>query len=167
MIDTYRDQLGELIAGGWGPFGWRASDEQAAPSVAAVRFLERAEQYFSAAQNQKLPDLKRAAFDWPRYALLFHSIEMALKSYLLSQNVPMPRVKRIGRSLQRLERRAELRGLRLTIPTVQCIREMSKARFDDHPRDPGPEGAKCLDFVAAAAEVLKTTEGFVRHPKKI
>ena len=44
---------------------------------------------------------------------------------------------------------------------------MAKARFDDDPRDLGPNGTQCLNFAAAAAEVLKTTEGFVRQPKQI
>ena len=166
MIDVYRDRLNELVADGWRRLGWSTGDEQAVPSVAVIRFLERAEQYCGAVQ--KLPDLGvGAAFDWPRYGLFFHAIEMALKSYLLSQHVPLPRVKRVGRNLQRLHRTASRLGLRLTEPTIQCIRRMARARFDDDPRDLGPNGAQYPDFAAAATEVLKTTEGFVRQPKQI
>jgi hypothetical protein len=84
------------------------------------------------------PTLRAVLLTGPAMQCFFTPSRWPLNPNLLSQNVPLPRVKRVGRNhLQRLERRAELRGLRLTELTVQRIREMSKARFDDHPRDPG------------------------------
>jgi len=73
MTNTPIDRVSELISEGKRRLGWRIEDE-AAPSVAANPLFR--EGSFEA--TQALPVLKDAPFDWPRYALLYHAIEMAL-----------------------------------------------------------------------------------------
>jgi hypothetical protein len=87
--------------------------------------LARAEEFFQAFKD--LP--KRTPPSWPRYFLLCHAIELALKAFLTRQGVTMRRLKQLDlrHDLENLLREAISSGLALG-PLARSEIELLTAR---------------------------------------
>jgi len=103
-VRYYGQEALAALHGGLRRVGLLADEDERAPiehtPIPTFDFIERADQYLQAYRD--LPDrTEQMLFDWPRYAMLLHAVEMALKSYLIAKGMPLRRAKRIGHNLER------------------------------------------------------------------
>jgi hypothetical protein len=84
-----------------------------------IQFLDFADQFYSAFHElRKRPP----PFSWPRYFLLCHSIELALKAYLAEHGATVDQLKDdFGHKLDKLVDKAAKKGLPLPTTTQETI----------------------------------------------
>ena len=106
-------------------------------------YLDYARQFFEA--FNKLPE-RDPPPSWPRYFLLCHSIELALKAYLALRGATPEQLGQHGRrhDLKRLVNEAVEKGLPLPTPTQKIIQALSEAHSKFWHRYPTDDGARCL-----------------------
>ena len=76
-------------------------------------------------------------FSWPRYFLLCHSIELALKAFLALHGESASDLQnKFGHDLNKLLERAERCGLKLTPDTQAAIQRLAKAHMKHWARYP-------------------------------
>jgi hypothetical protein len=88
------------------------------------QFLDFADQFYSAFHElRKRPP----PFSWPRYFLLCHSIELALKAYLAEHGATVDQLKDdFGHKLDKLVDKAAKKGLPLPTTTQETISSSTK-----------------------------------------
>jgi hypothetical protein len=123
-------------------------------------FYAYADQFYDAFYKLGADHL-HPSVSWPRYFLLCHAIELALKAYLAKVGM-MPkrlRSKRYGHNLTRLATDAIKKGLSLTPETQARIKDLAKAHskfWHRYPRDDGKfEDVYVIEqFINAAHELM-------------
>jgi hypothetical protein len=86
-----------------------------ADDLVANDFFGRAVQFQRAFGELPEPDFP--PHDWPRYFMLCHAIELALKAYLAHKGATYGQLKGFGHDLTELLTNATQKGLSLTAPT--------------------------------------------------
>jgi hypothetical protein len=114
-------------------------------------FLERAAHYWQAYKAQK----RIGVFDWPRYLLAGHAVEVALKALLWSRgypNYPLRRLrsKEFGHDLEKLMQEAHKYGLKPSAKVKNDIADLGHVHGNYLARYPEYEG--------------KTTHGRLNNP---
>jgi hypothetical protein len=131
----------------------------------AFEYLAYAEQFYYS--FYKLPDLL-PSISWPRYFLLCHSIELALKAYLAKLGATPQHLKQWerGHKLDKLVTEAVEKGLHLTPETQELIRALAEAHakfWHRYPRDDGKLKVFVIEqFIPAAHELLSAVSMEVR-----
>ena len=97
---------------------------------------------------------------WPRYFLLCHAIELALKAYLLSRRWTRKtlKMKKYGHELKELLREATNEGLQLSASAVADIEALDEAHKNFWPRYPTEESKRVFiidPFEPAATELIQ------------
>jgi hypothetical protein len=87
-----------------------------------------------------LPEPVEPLHDWPRYFLLCHAIELALKAYLAYKGATYGQLKGFKHNLTELVTRATQEGLSLTQATQMAIDILHEAHSKFWHRYPTPEG---------------------------
>jgi hypothetical protein len=102
-----------------------------------IEYLEYAEQFFNAFGRlpQGLPP------SWPRYFLLCHSIELALKAYLAAHGATPSQLKGFGHKLKKLLKKATKKGLSLSAQAKDQIRLLDKVHANFWHRYPPDRGS--------------------------
>jgi hypothetical protein len=134
------------------------------------RYLDYAEQYFKALEH--LPaERPGTPPSWPRYLLLCHSIELALKAYLALRGTALDALRKIERrhKLDRLVNEAVEKGLALPTQTQEILKLLTKAHSKLLHRYPPDDGLikdvyLIHQFVAAARELLNAASDEIRGP---
>jgi hypothetical protein len=99
-------------------------------------------------------------FSWPRYFLLCHSIELALKAFLLHRGATLEELKAfdLRHNLKQLVTLAVEKGLHLKSETQAAISALTDAHSEYWPRYPKAEGLGQFypieQFAPAAGELL-------------
>ena len=126
-------------------------------------YLDFADQFYSAFHELKpqYPPLS-----WPRYFLLCHSIELALKAYLaLSGATPEQLKYDFGHKLDELIDEAVKKGLPLSATIQEEIKHLNKAHTEFRHRYPGEGPVFIIEqFIPAARELLTTVSNAIRGP---
>jgi len=152
---------------GLGEVRWRSTAYQrlANRPLTAFEYLAYAEQFYRT--FYKAPTF-HPSISWPRYFLLCHAIELALKAYLAKLGATSQHLRQFERrhKLDRLVTEAVERGLHLTPETQERIRALSKAHsnfWHRYPRDDGKIEVFVIEqFIPAAHELLNAVSMEVR-----
>jgi hypothetical protein len=93
-----------------------------------MEHLERAEEFYQAFRDLDIPE--RLPPNWPRYFLLCHAIELALKAYLLFHGATADEIKNpsLRHNLKELLEQAIQKGL----PIGPCTRSELELLHDAH-----------------------------------
>jgi hypothetical protein len=124
-------------------------------------FFARAVQF-----QRAFGELKEPAYplhDWPRYFMLCHAIELALKAFLAHKGATYQQLKDFGHNLTELLRDATQKGLSLTAPTHLSIVTLNEAHTKFWHRYPTPEGGPWTfpligQFEGAAGELIQQVD---------
>ena len=122
-------------------------------------FYAYAGQFYDAF-NKLGADHLHPSISWPRYFLLCHSIELALKAYLAKLGATPKQLKfELGHKLAELVDEAVGKGLRLTPETQDNIKALAKAHFNYWHRYPweweNSDGVYVIEqFIRAAHELI-------------
>jgi hypothetical protein len=132
-----------------------------ADALAAYDFFGRAVQFQRAFGELKDPNYP--PHDWPRYFMLCHAIELALKAYLAHEGASYKDLKDFGHNLSQLLTDATQKGLSLTAPTRTAINTLNEAHTKFWHRYPTPEGGPWTfpmigGFEGAARELIQTVD---------
>jgi len=119
--------------------------------------LQRADEFLQA--FKALPE--GVPPSWPRYFLLCHAIELALKAYLLSRNWTKAKLKtiRYRHDLKALLREATNEELQLSASVAADIEALNEAHQNFWPRYPMEESKPVFiidPFESAATELIQT-----------
>ena len=131
----------------------------------AFEYLAYADQFYQT--FYKAPTF-HPSISWPRYFLLCHSIELALKAYLAKLGATPQMLRQFERrhALDRLVTEAVEKGLHLTPETQKGIRALAEAHakfWHRYPRDDGKiEVFVIMQFIPAAYELLNAASMEVR-----
>ena len=127
------------------------------PTFTDLEYLGYADQFYCA--FHELAE-RPPAFSWPRYFLLCHSIELALKAYLAKYGATPQYLREfdLRHNLDRLVTEAVEKGLHLTPETQEGIRALAEAHakfWHRYPRDDGKIKVFTIEqFIPAARELL-------------
>ncbi len=103
---------------------------------------------------------------WPRYFLLCHSIELALKAYLAAQGVPPSELKNtFGHDLKELLTEAIRLGLAIDVPARTEIELLNEAHTKYWPRYPREDAKPVFvidHFEPYAAELLQLVRSSIQ-----
>ena len=118
-------------------------------------YLERAEQFYEAFGD--LP--KRPPPSWPRYFMLCHAIELALKAYLAAHGATAQQLKnsKFKHNLTALLSEAINKGLSLSASAQKDIKDLEEAHqkyWHRYPKEDGKPVFVIEQFEAAARELL-------------
>ena len=116
-------------------------------------YLERAEQFYEAFYD--LP--KREPPSWPRYFMLCHAIELALKAYLAAHGATAQELKNFRHNLTALLEEAINKGLSLSDTAQKDIKALQEAHEKFWHRYPKEDAKPVLvieQFEATAGELL-------------
>jgi hypothetical protein len=108
------------------------------------------------------------SISWPRYFLMCHAIELALKAYLAKLGATPEQLRQLERrhNLDRLVDEAVKKGLRLTPETQQRIKALAEAHrkfWHRYPRDDGKIEVFVIEqFIPAAHELINAVSMEVR-----
>lgn len=108
--------------------------------------------------------------DWPRYFLLSHSIELALKAFLAlhdKTSVELRDPKKFGHDLNKLLKEAMKRGLVIGPRAHKDIARLEKAHNNHWARYPKEDSTPIViieEFEDTASELLKQVRKAVGHP---
>jgi hypothetical protein len=129
----------------------------------AFEYLDFADQFYNAFRElrERPPPLS-----WPRYFLLCHSIELALKAYLAMYGATPEKLKNNFRhKLDKLVDEAAKKGLPLTATTQETIKLLNKAHTGYRHRYPGEGPVYVIEqFIPTARELLTTVSNAIRGP---
>jgi hypothetical protein len=131
-----------------------------------IQFLDFADQFYSAFHElRKRPP----PFSWPRYFLLCHSIELALKAYLAEHGATVDQLKDdFGHKLDKLVDKAAKKGLPLPTTTQETIKLLNKAHTGYRHRYPGEGPVYIIEqFIPTARELLTTVSDAIRGPGSV
>ena len=128
----------------------------------AFEYYAYADQFYDA--FNKLRDHLHPSISWPRYFLLCHSIELALKAYLAKLGATPKHLKfEFGHKLDELVTEAVEKGLLLTLKTQEEIGLLNQAhrefwhRYPIDARKFEEEGVYIIEqFIRAAHELMNT-----------
>ena len=133
-------------------------------------YLDFSQQFFTAFKQlpEERPDRTPS---WPRYFLLCHSIELALKAYL-SLRTTLAELRKIERrhNLTQLVNEAVEKELALSTQTQDTIKLLTKAHSNLLHRYPPDDGLikdvyLIHQFVSAARELLNAASDEIRGPR--
>jgi HEPN domain-containing protein len=124
----------------------------------AFEYLAYADQFYDAFYKLGADHL-HPSISWPRYFLLCHAIELALKAYLAKLGATPEHLKyEFGHKLDELLTEAVEKGLHLTPETQQRIMALAEAHrkfWHRYPRDDGKIEVFTIEqFIPAAHELL-------------
>ncbi len=125
----------------------------------AKEFLELAEVFLQAYDQIHEPWFPIPPRDWPRYFLLCHSIELALKAFLHVNGVSEPEMRaRHGHSLAKLFEAAATHGLAMSERAKLIPHYYNDLHMDGWSRYPLPEDKKTapIAYVATFAPEAKS-----------
>jgi hypothetical protein len=131
----------------------------------AFEYLAYAEQFYHT--FYKAPTF-HPEISWPRYFLLCHAIELALKAYLAKLGATPQHLRQFERrhALDRLVAEAVEKDLHLTQETQERIRALAEAHanfWHRYPRDDGKIEVFVIEqFIPAAHELLNAVSMEVR-----
>jgi HEPN domain len=131
-----------------------------------IQYLDFADQFYSA--FHQLPE-RPPPFSWPRYFLLCHSIELALKAYLAQVGATLEQLKYdFGHKLDKLVDEAVKKGLPLPTTTQETIKLLNKAHTEFRHRYPGEGTVYVIEhFIPAVRELLTTVSNAIRGPGSV
>jgi hypothetical protein len=129
---------------------------EADPFITDLEYLAYADQFYWS--FYKLPDLL-PSISWPRYFLLCHAIELALKAYLAKVGATSEQLKyEFGHKLGKLLDEAVDMGPRLTTETQERIKLLNEAHskfWHRYPRGDGKFEVYVIEqFIPAAHELI-------------
>jgi hypothetical protein len=104
---------------------------------------------------------------WPRYFLLCHSIELALKAFLTFHGESESDLKLIGHDLKKLLKHAERCGLKLTPGTQRAVKLLARAHNEHWARYPNEDIRLVYaieQFEKNAAELLQQVRVAIYPP---
>jgi hypothetical protein len=109
------------------------------------------------------------SWSWPRYFLLCHAIELALKAFLTLHGASEPDLKKIGHDLKKLLKHAEKFGLKLTPDTQHAIERLARAHKEHWARYPREDDGEAVvyaieQFEKNAAELLQKVRVAIYPP---
>jgi hypothetical protein len=108
-----------------------------------------------------------APLSWPRYFLLCHSIELALKAFLTFHGESETDLKLIGHDLKKLLKQAERCGLKLTPDTQDAIKRLARAHREHWARYPNDDIQRVYvieQFEKNAAELFERVRAAIYPP---
>jgi hypothetical protein len=118
----------------------------------AFDYLDFADQFYNAFRE---PRERPPPLSWPRYFLLCHSIELALKAYLAMYGATPEQLKYdFGHKLDELVDETVKKGLLLTTTTQETIKLLNKAHTEFRHRYPGVGHVYIIEQFIPAARVL-------------
>ena len=135
------------------------------PNRFAFDYFAYADQFYCA--FNKAPTF-HPSISWPRYFLLCHSIELALKAYLAKYGATPQYLREfdLRHNLDRLVTEAVEKGLHLTPETQEGIRALAEAHakfWHRYPRDDGMIDVFVIEqFIPAAHELINAVSVEVR-----
>jgi hypothetical protein len=123
--------------------------------------LDRARQFLRA--FGELPADRYPPHDWPRYFMLCHAIELALKAYLAYKGATYQQLKGFGHNLTEALTRATNKGLSLTADTQWKINNLNQAHTEFWHRYSDEDGGPWMfptigQFEGAARELIEQVE---------
>jgi hypothetical protein len=126
-------------------------------------YLERAEQFYEAFGD--LP--KRPPPSWPRYFVLCHAIELALKAYIAAHGATARELQnfKIRHNLTALLNKAINKGLSLSASAQKDIKDLQEAHekfWHRYPKEDGKPVFVIDPFESAARELLKSVSKALR-----
>ncbi len=124
-------------------------------------FLERAEEFYQAFRD--LPPTPPPS--WPRYFMLCHAIELALKAYLSARGKSTSSLKKFGHDLRTLLSSAASAGLPLGVLSYSEIELLDEAHRNFWARYPKEDGKPVFvidQFEPYAVELLRHVARFMR-----
>jgi hypothetical protein len=124
-------------------------------------YLERAEQFYIAFDD--LP--KRPPPSWPRYFMLCHAIELALKAYLAAHGTTAQQLKDFRHDFTALLKETTNKGLSLSASTQQGIKDLQEAHekfWHRYPKEDGKPVFVIKQFKPAAHELLDSVSKALR-----
>jgi HEPN domain-containing protein len=127
----------------------------------SIPYLIYADQFYDA--FYKVGDLY-PSISWPRYFLLSHAIELALKAYLIKVGAAPEELKyEFGHKLDQLVDEAVDKGLPLTTPTQEAIKDLNEIRsrfWHRYPKEDGSIEARVVEqFIPAAHQLITVVRG--------
>jgi hypothetical protein len=133
--------------------------------ILPFEYLDFADQFYNAFHElrERPPQLS-----WPRYFLLCHSIELALKAYLALIGATSEQLKyTFAHNLDGLVDAAVAKGLPLPTITHEGIKHLNEAHTEFRHRYPAEEAKPVYiieQFVPAARDLLDAVSNAVRGP---
>ena len=127
----------------------------------AFEYYAYADQFYDAFYKLGADHL-HPSISWPRYFLLCHTIELALKAYLAKLGATPEQLRQLERrhNLARLVTEAVEKGLHLTPETQEGIRALAEAHakfWHRYPRDDGKIKVFVIEqFIRAVHELINT-----------
>jgi hypothetical protein len=135
-------------------------------------YLDYAEQFFEA--FKQLPEERpEGPLSWPRYFLLCHSIELALKAYLALRGTTPGQLRQPERrhNLDQLVNEAVEKGLALpplAQERIELLHKAHKKHWHRYPPDDGLLKVYVIEqFASAAGELLNAARNEIRGPGPI
>jgi hypothetical protein len=130
-------------------------------SVEHLQFLEMAEDFYQAFRD--LPKKARSGLpiSWPRYFMLCHAVELALKAFLLASGVPIKDLennKKFGHKIVDLMDEARKRGLQIGPLERSELVQLHEAHARYWPRYPRKEGGPIFAIEPFQPYVVKLLE---------
>jgi hypothetical protein len=125
----------------------------------AFEYYAYADQFYDAFHKLGADHL-HPSISWPRYFMLCHTIELALKAYLAKLGATPRQLRQLERrhDLDRLVTEAIEQGLHLTRPTQDRIRALAEAHakyWHRYPRDDGKTKVYTIEqFIRPAHELM-------------
>jgi hypothetical protein len=107
--------------------------------------------------------------DWPRYFLLSHSIELALKTFLAAHGCSAEKLrKKFGHDLEKLLKEADTHGLVLSPQAHEDIEFLHTAHNNHWARYPKEDGTLIIvvieEFEKTATELLEQVDKAIYPP---
>ena len=132
-----------------------------------LNLLELAEDFYDA--FHKLPEDNPKGISWPRYFLLCHTIELALKAFL-SPRMSDKELKssKIRHNIDLLMREAMAKGLNigdLTAREIVLLNEAHSEYWNRYPQKVCKPVFVIDQFEAHVVELLKAVSGSIRGPE--
>jgi hypothetical protein len=148
----------------------RAENIELTP-VPRGEYLDRAAEFMQAFREVK----PQPVFDWPRYLLLGHAVEVALKAYLLEyRKGAMDKLReKYKHNLEKLLRHAKKKGLRVTAKVEADIKRLNYVHNKYLARYPEFKGLTTAgarppykDGIVVISELLPSVERLMEEVRK-
>lgn len=116
-----------------------ANEEESRKAIAPLQHLELAEEFYQAFRELPPNGPSGAPINWPRYFMLCHAMELALKAFLLAHGVPSRDLESnriFGHNIAELLNEAHKRGLQIGPLERSELEQLHKAHAGYWPRYP-------------------------------
>jgi len=132
----------------------------------AIEFFTRANEFLQAFRD--LPS--QAPPDWPRYLMLSHATELALKAYLLLRGMPEDELwQKFGHDLEKLQRRSTELGLPIEslAADIEALNEAHMNNWLRYPKSESYNRVATVDqFETCVQQVFNAVHSAIYEKKR-